>query len=429
MQLIYPSKVDSATGSASTLFIDGKGFVTRLIQQKTSKPATRNTIFVTLRPNFNVQPSTTISILGLAGASQVQAGPLIQLQPAGNAFGSSPHEGHGGWIDTEFGLRLFVRETLVAATDTVFSFDIINPTDGQASPQVSMQTDILIIAPQAMTQQPTLLSVDDREFGAAHIRQSSCFSAATNTITAQFSINFDLTSESVDLSHVVLSISGLVSGSSSSPATADEFRMVETTWAGADDVSLQFKRFGEWNEHVGVMRLYPALPSYGLVSDFPYSVSWDIVNPSHAQNPPNPAAVSIKLSYTDHEHIQREIGQAMTMASEPLSFLGSVSGDAFPLKVYGMQFMFLAIGQSSPWPAAQNVITLTMVASIDIVYPSCITLSGLAGASEPTSAAEIGLPSYGVLTHSGLISPSGNSAFESPIADIASWDLDTGTLV
>jgi len=58
--------------------------------------------------------------------------------------------GHGEWLDSKSGLRLFVRNTLQAATDTVFNFDIFNPTVGQASPQISMQTNIVIIEPQAI---------------------------------------------------------------------------------------------------------------------------------------------------------------------------------------------------------------------------------------------------------------------------------------
>ena len=417
--LIYPSRIDSATESARTLLIDGRGFVTRFIQQKTSKPAANNTIFVTLRPNFNVQPSTTISILGLTGASPVQAGPLIQLQPSGNAFGSSPNVGHGEWLDSKSGLRLFVRNTLQAATDTVFNFDIFNPTVGQASPQISMQTNIIIIEPQAITQQLSLLSVDDRAFESANIRQSSCFPGATNTITAQFSINFDVSSVRVDLSNLVLSISGLVSRSRS-PASMDPLRMVETTWSGPTDVGLQFKRFAKWNEEFGLMQLYPALPSRGILRGLAHSVSWSIVNPVDAQDPP--AAVSIQLSFTDDKDQRRDIAKTMTMSSEALSFLGSVPGDAFPLKVYGAKFTFLAIAQSSPWPAALNTITLTMVASIDIVCKSTITISGLTGSSEPVSGSWFG-------AHPALLSPSGNGEMESPIESTATWNSSTGTLV
>ena len=421
--LIYPSRIDSATESARTLLIDGRGFVTRFIQQKTSKPAANNTIFVTLRPNFNVQPSTTISILGLTGASPVQAGPLIQLQPSGNAFGSSPNVGHGEWLDSKSGLRLFVRNTLQAATDTVFNFDIFNPTVGQASPQISMQTNIIIIEPQAITQQLSLLSVDDRAFESANIRQSSCFPGATNTITAQFSINFDVSSVRVDLSKLVLSISGLVSPSRS-PASMDPFMMVETTWSGPTDVGLQFKRFAKWNEKVGLMQLYPALPSRGILRGLAHNVSWSIVNPVDAQDPP--AAVSIQLSFTDDKDQRRDIAKTMTMSSEALSFLGSVPGDAFPLKVYGAKFTFLAIAQSSPWPAALNTITLTMVASIDIVYQSTITISGLTGSSEPV-AGSISSSSFGA--YPALLSPSFNGEMESPIESTATWNSDTGTLV
>jgi hypothetical protein len=132
--------------------------------------------------------------------------------------------------------------------------------------------------------------------------------------------------------------------------------------------------------------------------------------------------VSIQLSFTDDKDQRRDIAKTMTMSSEALSFLGSVPGDAFPLKVYGAKFTFLAIAQSSPWPAALNTITLTMVASIDIVYQSTITISGLTGSSEPVSGSWFG-------AHPALLSPSGNGEMESPIESTATWNSSTGTLV
>ena len=174
-----------------------------------------------------------------------------------------------------------------------------------------------------------VFAVDDRQFATANIRQSTCFPGATNTITAEFNINFDVTHRDVDLSKLTISISGLTS--SSNPATPpfpSESTQVNTDWAGFDGVDLAFRRMGVWDETKGLMVLRTALSSNGIYSDLQYAVSWLVTNPMHAQEAAFDSALFIQLSYSDQTGTTRQIQRNMTSSIQPLSFMGSVTGDS-----------------------------------------------------------------------------------------------------
>ncbi|EKX51708.1 hypothetical protein GUITHDRAFT_102312 [Guillardia theta CCMP2712] len=61
-------------------------------------------------------------------------------------------------------------------------------------------------------------------------------------------------------------------------------------------------------------------------------------------------------------------------------------GDAAPLKVYGSEFVISTIGQSSPYPAATNTLTVTLCANLLLTSLAIITIEGLTGGSSPTGA-------------------------------------------
>eukprot|EP00960_Hanusia_phi_P060246 764445-Hanusia_phi.AAC.1 len=59
-------------------------------------------------------------------------------------------------------------------------------------------------------------------------------------------------------------------------------------------------------------------------------------------------------------------------------------GDAAPLKVYGAEFVVSSIGQSTPYPAATNTITVTLCANLLLTSLAIITIEGLSGGSAAT---------------------------------------------
>jgi len=377
-----------------------------------------------------VPVSTSISIIGLAGATAIYVGdgPLVHLQrvvPEGT-FGQVASVGQGSWIDADKMLVLYVGQPLQQNSDVEFSFEVMNPTAGQESARVSLQTSLFFIGPQLMTQPSALLatvfSVDARQFVTAQISQTSCFPGATNTISAEFSINFDLTHRDIDLSKLVVSIVGLTSPSSTSTVQAASSASaihVLTTWTGFEGVDLQFLPTGNWDESRGVMALHTGLGATGILSGLMYRVSWNIPNPYHAQDPPEQEAVSITLAYHADQVIQ--IQGALTMSNKPLSFMGSIVGDAFPLRVYGPSFLSLSVAQSSSWPSATNTVTITIVANIALRYPSFVTVSGLTGVAGPQTAGAVPVNP----AHANLVT----STLDSPFDTTAAWNRETGILV
>lgn len=340
--LIYATTVNNSAGALS---IDGRSFVSRYIEQFTSKPATQNTITVTLRSNYVVPVFASISILGLVNASPAgprQTSQLIQLIKVGDKpdgglnFGDAQTGKLGTWLKAEEGLVLNVRQALISNEDVVFSFEIVNPTSGQVSPQVTLRTTTLLIGPLPITTEgpDNTFTVVERAFIRSNIRQSTCFPGATNTITAEFSINFDITNVDYQLSKLILSISGLISPSSSDPASIQmPAGFVDTSWTGFEK---QFQRTGEWREKEGLMLIRTAPSATGIYSGFKYNVSWEIKNPFTAQDPAPTSAVYMRLSYTDGDRSWL-ITERMKMSNLTLPFKGSVAGDAYPLKVGGIR--------------------------------------------------------------------------------------------
>jgi len=141
-----------------------------------------------------------------------------------------------------------------------------------------------------------------------------------------------------------------------------------------------------------------------------------LTNPDAAQDPPSASGVSIRLSYSGSVGAAWNMSKVMTLSNDVLGFEGSVAGDAHPFKVYGAKFIRPSAVQSSPWPRAQNTITLTIVASVNISYPSFVTVSGITGTgtSGNTISATLQKP---------IELP------ESPFATGASWDQGTGTII
>ena len=421
--LINATVVDTAPGSSATLRIDANSFFRKYIEQHTSKPAATNTLTVTLRPNFLVPKATAVSIFGLQGAMPVAA--PIQLQGATAPFGRAPSPGTATWLSGVEGLLLHVRHELAAGQDQVFSFEVINPTDDQAAQTVSLQTRIPFIGPQTFLDTTgvaaAVFAADDRAFVKATISQSSCFPSAVNTITAEFSINFDVLHHDHDLSKLVLSISGLKSPNASVEVSPQGAIPVETTLSSPNapsdlDVALQFERMGQWNEELGQLELQPSMSARGISSDITYRVSWTLTNPDKAQDPPPASGVSIQLSYSGGVGAAWDMSKVMTFSSDVLRFQGSVAGDAHPFKVYEAKFISPSAVQSSPWPRADNTITLTIVASVDISYPSFVTVSGLTGTDTEGSSIPVTLD-----THDDLP--------EVPFLPNAEWNQGTGTII
>ena len=60
---------------------------------------------------------------------------------------------------------------------------------------------------------------------------------------------------------------------------------------------------------------------------------------------------------------------------------GAIAGDRAPLRVYAPRFEYRFLGQSNPYPAQDNILSLTIAANVDLSARAAITLSGIAGAA------------------------------------------------
>ena len=108
------------------------------------------------------------------------------------------------------------------------------------------------------------------------------------------------------------------------------------------------------------------------------------------------------------------IAASGTIAMAPESFVfsinstsetGTVAGDAAPLKVYQPFFIVAKISQSCPYPSAQNVLSVTLPATILLKGQGdkYILLSGLRGSKTRDNVAmPISRPSSSPLSGTGL---------------------------
>ena len=266
----------------------------------------------------------------------------------------------------------------------------------------------------------SVFSVDPMSFVTARIRQSSCFPGSVNSISVDFRLNFDVTRDNADLSQVVISISGLASSSGSSNLMNQSVD-VDTKWSGHTGADVQFPSTGKWNAALGVMLLRPSLSASGIFSGATYTVSWNISNPVSAQS----AATSARIQL-DKNSEPRSVTATLEMSNATLEFAGSVPGDAFPFKVYAPSFVAAFLTQASPWPLAQNSLTLTMVSNIDLTYPDAVTVSGLTGSTRTGSYVSVSWspPEHWNGTH-WVHATASTTPFESQVA----WDQGAGTMI
>ena len=450
--LIFASHLQNAAGSAAVLAIDGRAWITRYIQQHTSKPGATNTLTVTLRPNYLVPTDTRISILGLFDAAPVAGQSLLPLVSYPNSADSCAAcgyfgrlaRGYGTWDEEDAGLMLFVNTYLQQAADVAFSFAVRNPTAPQASPRVALRTTVVLIPQQRLTVQQTgapgsastALSVQDLGV-QGKIWQSSSMPAAVNTLYVEMQFNFHLSDYLDQLSLLRVSISGLISPNRTSVGVSAGSVEVGTTWTvGAGGNSIEWRRMGEWNEELGVMVLRPALSavtysSLPCCADQTLKVAWNIVNPASQQEPP--ARVSLSLSNSNDSLVEAwETSTHLAYVEEPPAHQPvSRAGDAHPLRVHAPAFVGASMAQSSPWPGAQNTLTLTLLSNIALSYPAAVTVSGLVGTSLTQADVRDSLVQAGSLPPKQRYNGTHwNSMQTSPFHHSnVTWDAATGTLV
>ena len=93
------------------------------------------------------------------------------------------------------------------------------------------------------------------------------------------------------------------------------------------------------------------------------------------------ASVSVSASGTVTITAQAMIPDTLNATLQP----GTVAGDAVPLKVYPAVFLVRSIVQSTPYPSATNVLTVSLASTVPLIgsYDEAILLAGLYGSLTP----------------------------------------------
>jgi len=146
---VYLVKPGCSIGDAAPLRVHARSLFSAKIGQSTSSPSQINTLTVTFAVNAQLDTPvfSKVIITGLTGSSTGGGSTLVSLDirdrgapSATTIFGSS-----GSWNQTAGSLTLTVAagQNLAAATDVIFSFDLVNPVSGQAPRSTSIVAECL----------------------------------------------------------------------------------------------------------------------------------------------------------------------------------------------------------------------------------------------------------------------------------------------
>ena len=212
---------------------------------------------------------------------------------------------------------------------------------------------------------------------------------SNNTITVSIALTASL--QVSDSSKVTLS--GLLSASGPSASS------IPITYLTSQET---FGSHGTWSRSAGTLELTLASNlERGTLHIFAFSLT----NPSSSQTA---ASISIAASGTQAIAAQAMTADTMNATSET----GTVAGDAAPLKVYPATFIVRTIGQRTPYPSAQNVLTVTLASTVLLrgAHDDMILLSGLKGSATPDNGAlSISSPSTSIF--------SSTAAWDSEVGD------------
>ena len=374
------------------------------IGQDSPLPSSQNLIRVTFQATVPMFPGTgtKLTMSGFLGASSDSQ--VIATEEGGGETFSSEPDGTPGtlrWDAESKTVTGYVVAPMLGSTDYIFGFILMNPPSLQESPPILAQVLGGLETPR-ITMFPDLsglngvrapLKVLAMMLVRRDIGQSTPYPGALNTITTTLQFNLD-----VETRGLIITIEGLknsVTPSGTLNLTCDtgccdrdDVReicgtgprvrqacpdSVITTCAAGYFAGGQ----GEWNQQAGSMtlslvsKMYSADPER-LDEPTPvfYSISFTLRNPIFAQ-----AARSVTISATGTE--------IAPVPADP-------DPDYPPLFVTSPQILFMAGGQTSPYPCALNTITVTIAVNVDMVPGVGVTISGFAGAtvdSCPSSSA------------------------------------------
>ena len=342
---------------ASPLKVHSPAFIIKEVQQETTWPGAENKFNVSFAANIDLTGNSAIFLSGFVGGTAPNG--TLNLTAGASLFDAVE------WHNGDKVLYLNVASAgITAGTTNTFKFKLTNPLQAQRAPLIMIWAlnagSCLKPVPKCTMDRPTTtslqpLTVDPKFFTARAIGQSSPFTPTQSTITATLATNFALERPTK------VTLMGLIGST-----IEDNLALKVTTVAGGN----LFETTGIWTRGTGTLVL-SLIESASSVPGQTYTISIDLMNPPAAQNNP---LVSVTANDVD----------AVQTRSWPNANLPA--GDQLPMKVIKPRIVTAKISQSSAFPGARNVITVTlrMNAFIQSTSKGSFTITGLMGAQRRT---------------------------------------------
>jgi len=349
---------------ASPLKVHSPAFIIKEIKQSTTWPGALNTFNVSFAANIDLTDNSAIYLSGFVGGTAPN-GTLI-LSQGGSLFDTVE------WDHVDKVLYLNVASLkITAGTTNTFGFKLTNPTVAQRAPLIMIWAQnagsCLKPVPKCTMDRPTTaslqpLTIDPKLFIIRDIGQSSPFTSTQNTITATLATNFALQRPAK------VTLMGLMGST-----IQDNVALEVTTVAGGD----LFKNTAIWTRGTGTLVL-SLIENAASTPGQKYTISINLMNPPAAQNNP-----IVSIAADDVDALQANI-----YAADPAGTGSSPNLDSLPMRVIKPQIVTAKISQSSAFPGARNVVTVTlrMNAFIQSTSKGSFTIKGLMGAQHRTGA-------------------------------------------
>ena len=407
-------------GDLAPLTVHAPMFLQKDVSQSTVYPYTSNTITVSLMSNIPLTVQTIVTISNLDG-SDTPSG-VIALDGADEdkfQEGGSGNAAQGAWNAAAKKLTLWVNTEIVGGSVATFSFVLMNPKCGQASPPVCVRAsristpcldcaagECVTLERQAMVRDISVPSAgDNEELWGPGYPYSPGAEADINFGNASISDKFPLKvmqGHFLDLGMINTTTLGVdpihgVSQSNFAPG-ADNW----ITVAFATNVPLRAAAGGNAGNRITITGLQGSqtnstdalvLQNVDLLSDNILSVdfgnafdlvgTWDkgagelVVNVTADTHPGALYAFKFQLVNPACVHAAQPVTIKSDLCTDNMS-LDPAPGNDAPLLVKAVE-LNAGAWQTNPYPNADNNITVRFNTTVDLVSGTKITIRGILG--------------------------------------------------
>jgi hypothetical protein len=358
-------------GNGAPLLIAGFSFVS--MGQSNAIPGGRNTIAVTFATNCDLVsssvPALRLVVTGLDNASSTTE--LVHLHDKANDFVSIITSGVASFTASHGGSKVTYKS---------LSINLTRPQESNESdvPRVSSGTlyafDFVLINPQVQQEPPPIfLSL----IGAITI----------GPVEAHRPVGLDAVLRIFTFATVTGNLSGATTtwsershNTSMGPRRGFNAVFLPGFSIGPASAQTVFGHQGQWYQSTGTIIL-PISEGQTMPRGSSHVISFEIDNAVLPQE-----SVNAYIMSGGARKIYAELMQGET---EPLSFPGSVEGDASPLKLYSNTWAVVEIGQDSPFPSVVNTIHVTLSSWQGLEQGTILDIWGLLGS---TTSSTVVLP-------------------------------------